>query len=284
MILKRLRVWYIPLYVLIGCVIWWTTYRSGVHSTIAGVILGLLTPAAPLQNEDDTRTVARWLRDKPEVFPIDVRYAGFRIRESVSVVERLETSLHPITSYAIIPIFALANAGVRLNGDIISTALGSRVTWGVMLGLVVGKTVGVTVFSLIAARLKIAKMPPSMTLRHLVGLAMIAGIGFTVSLFVNDLAFGDQGHAVAADEHALVIEAGEEGHALVVDAGEDASSERSVTLAFSDGDEAADAEDDAKIGILFASVIASIGGLLILSGASGADDPDEDEEGNLEAS
>ena len=148
-VLGRLRVWWIPIYVVLGSIVWWTTFRSGIHATIAGVALGLLTPARPLQNEDETRAIARWLRDKPEVFPVDVRYASFHIRESMSVAERLETVLHPITSYAIIPIFALANAGVRMDGGIIADALQARVTWGIIIGLVVGKTVGITVFSLI---------------------------------------------------------------------------------------------------------------------------------------
>jgi len=274
-VLRRLRVWWIPVYVLLGCIVWWTTFRSGVHATIAGVALGLLTPAKPLQNQDETRTIARWLRDKPEVFPVDVRYASFHIRESISVAERLETVLHPITSFAVIPIFALANAGVRMNGDIISAALQSRVTWGIMLGLVVGKTVGVTVFSLAATKLGLAKRPKSLTLRNLVGLAMIAGIGFTVSLFVSNLAF-------SADDHH-----GEE-VAVVLDASPISAADAPTGLAFteanddhgdddhSDDDhtdaETSGVEDNAKIGILFASVFASIGGLLILSGGGFEDD------------
>jgi len=261
-VLGRLRVWWIPLYVLIGAFVWWTTFRSGIHATIAGVALGLLTPARPLQNEDETRAIARWLRDKPEVFPVDVRYASFHIRESVSVAQRLQTVMHPITSYAIIPVFALANAGVRMNGDIISAAFQSRVTWGIIIGLVVGKTVGITVFSLIATKLGIAKRPDSLTLRNLVGLAMIAGIGFTVSLFVNNLAFGEDDHH--HDEVALVAEAAP-GELAFTEADESHRDDDHSESASGD-DGAGAVEDNAKIGILFASVFASIGGLLILSG------------------
>ncbi len=279
LMLRQLRVWYIPLYILLGAIFWWTTFRSGVHATIAGVILGLLTPAKPLQSEDDTRTIARWLRDKPEVFPVDVRYAGFRIRESVSVAERLESSIHPITSFAIIPLFALANAGVRINGDILSAAFQSPVMWGIVVGLVVGKTLGITLLSWGAARLGIATMPKAMTMRHLVGLAMIAGIGFTVSLFVSNLAFaGDDHHS---DETAFVVE--DQHGAATHDAGETEagtvvlSGEEPVVLAFAeDSGASSPIEDNAKIGILLASILASIGGLLILSGA-GVDDDDEDD-------
>jgi NhaA family Na+:H+ antiporter len=270
-VLGRLRVWWIPIYVVLGCIVWWTTFRSGVHATIAGVALGLLTPARPLQNEGETRTIARWLRDKPEVFPVDVRYASFHIRESISVAERLETVLHPITSYAIIPIFALANAGVRMNGNIISAALQSRVMWGIIVGLVVGKTIGITVFSLIATKLGIAKRPASLTLRTLVGLAMIAGVGFTVSLFVSNLAFGEVEHY---DEVALVVQA--PGDLAFTEADElptDGSHNDSDYSESASGDvEGGSTEDNAKIGILFASIIASIGGLLILSGSRKPED------------
>ena len=281
LMMRQLRVWYIPLYIFLGAIFWWTTFRSGVHATIAGVILGLITPAKPLQSEDDTRTIARWLRDKPEVFPVDVRYAGFRIRESVSVAERLESSIHPLSSFAIIPIFALANAGVRINGDILSAAFESPVMWGIILGLVVGKTVGITALSWLAARLGIATMPREMTMRHLVGLAMIAGIGFTVSLFVSNLAFAgaDDHHS---DETAYVIEAETHGSDTVGDSvgdrvGAGAVSDEPVVLAFAeDTGPSSPIEDNAKIGILLASIMASIGGLLILSGA-GADDDEEDD-------
>lgn len=270
-VLGRLRVWWIPIYVVLGCIVWWTTFRSGVHATIAGVALGLLTPARPLQNEGETRTIARWLRDKPEVFPVDVRYASFHIRESISVAERLETVLHPISSYAIIPIFALANAGVRMNGNIISAALQSRVMWGIIAGLVVGKTIGITVFSLIATKLGIAKRPASLTLRTLVGLAMIAGVGFTVSLFVSNLAFGEVEHY---DEVALVVQA--PGDLAFTEADElptDGSHNDSDYSESASGDvEGGSTEDNAKIGILFASIIASIGGLLILSGSRKPED------------
>ncbi len=265
--IRRLRVWWIPIYVLLGAIVWWTTFRSGIHATIAGVALGLLTPAHPLQNQDETRTIARWLRDKPDVFPVDVRYASFHIRESVSVAERLETLLHPITSYMIIPLFALANAGVRMDGGIIADALQARVTWGIIIGLVVGKTVGVTVFSLIATKLGIAKRPASLTLRNLVGLAMIAGIGFTVSLFVNNLAFGEAEHR---DEVALVAEA--PGELAFTEADESDVEDNDHSESASGPVEGGTVEDNAKIGILFASIVASIGGLLILSGGGFPED------------
>jgi Na+:H+ antiporter, NhaA family len=217
--LRRAQVWYIPVYVAIGAFLWWATLESGVHATIAGVTLGLLTPARPLQSEKQTREFATWLRDKPEVFPADVQFASFHMRESMSVAERLEGAIHPISSFIIIPIFALANAGVELSADGMRDAASSKITIGIVLGLVVGKTVGVSVFSLIAAKTGIATLPRGMGIRQLLGLSMLAGIGFTVSLFVTGLAGFDTQVEI----------------------------------------------DDAKIGILVASVIAATAGMITLS-------------------
>ena len=187
-VLTRLKIWYMPLYILLGLVLWYAMFRSGVHATIAGVIMGLLTPAGALLAPG-------------EVGPIDVvsldaeglRSAKFRMNESVSVAARLERNLHPITGFVIIPLFALANAGIELSGDSLRDALGSGVTIGVVFGLVVGKVVGVSLFTIGAVRLGISALPSGATVRHIVGVSAIAGIGFTVSLFVTGLAFDDLG-------------------------------------------------------------------------------------------
>ena len=191
--------------------------------------------------------------------------------------------MHPITSFLVIPVFALAHAGVRIDGDILSAAFESPVTWGIVVGLVVGKTVGITLLTLIATKVGIAKMPREMTLRHLIGLAMIAGIGFTVSIFVSNLAFGDAEHH--GDEvAALFVEADD--HDDDADSHDDDGTAHGNEAAADDG-HAGDGpvgsspiEDNAKIGILLASVLASLGGLLILSGAGERDavrsrDPDD---------
>ncbi len=191
-VLTRVRVWSGPLYLLLGIIVWWATFRSGVHATIAGVALGLLTPAKPLQSESDARAVARWLQNKKTIFPMDVRRAGFSIAESRSVAERLEVTLHPYVSYLIVPVFALANAGVVLSGNALSMAVSSSVTIGVALGLLVGKTVGVAGFTWLVTKLRIASLPPDVTRTHVLGVSLVAGIGFTVSLFVTALAFGGE--------------------------------------------------------------------------------------------
>jgi NhaA family Na+:H+ antiporter len=141
--------------------VWWCTHESGVHATIAGVALGLLTPARPLPGE------------------------------AVSPAERLTRSLHPLTSFVVIPLFALANAGVAVDLGALSGD-SSRLAVAVVVGLVVGKLVGIVAFTRLALRFRIGRLPEGMGQVHLVALAGVAGIGFTVSLFVAELAYPDE--------------------------------------------------------------------------------------------
>ncbi len=146
-------------YVLPAIALWIATEESGVHATIAGVALGLLTPAAP----------------GPAEGPL----------------ERLEPRLHPWSSFLVVPLFALANAGVVLTGGALGDASASSVAWGIVLGLVVGKTVGIAGFTALGLRLGWGRLPAGVRALDVVAVAAVAGIGFTVSLFVADLAFVD---------------------------------------------------------------------------------------------
>jgi Na+:H+ antiporter, NhaA family len=189
--MRERQLWWIPLYVVVGVALWFATLQSGVHATIAGVALGLLTPARPADPEGagDAVAEASALMREPE--PAGIRRLTMQAQEAVSMAERLEHILHPWTSYAVIPIFALANAGVSLSRDSLAAAFSSPVTLGIVAGLVGGKLLGVTGFSWVAARIGIASLPRDVTRRHVVGVGAIAGIGFTVSLFIAGLAFDD---------------------------------------------------------------------------------------------
>lgn len=189
--MRSRRIWWTPLYVLAGTAIWFATFESGVHATIAGVALGLLTPARPVDPEGarDAVNEASAMMQDPE--PSDVRRVTIQAQEVVSVAERLEHLLHPWTSYAVIPIFALANAGVELNTKLLETAATSPVTLGIVAGLVGGKILGISGFSWAATRTGVGSMPQSMSWSHVFGAAATAGIGFTVSLFITGLAFDD---------------------------------------------------------------------------------------------
>jgi Na+:H+ antiporter, NhaA family len=173
--------------VALGVGLWLALEESGVHATIAGVVLGLLAPTRP--------HVQRELVDVEVLTDISsvqaARETASLARESVSVVEWLEHVLHPWTSFVIVPLFALANAGITLSADAISDAATSRVAIGVLLGLVVGKLVGISLFTWLAVRLRLGVVPEGATGRGIAGIAAVAGIGFTVSIFVTDLAFAD---------------------------------------------------------------------------------------------
>jgi len=156
-ILQRLGVRHAVGYIVPAIVLWVCVLESGIHATIAGVLLGLLTPARPVNGR--------------------------------VIIEPIEARLHPWSSFLIVPLFALANAGVYLGGDSIEAALRSPIAWGVIIGLVVGKPLGIVAASALGLRLRIGRLPDGVRLGHLLAAGAAAGIGFTVSLFVADLAY-----------------------------------------------------------------------------------------------
>ena len=190
-LLRQARVRFLPIYVALGAGIWLATFESGIHATIAGVALGLLTPARPFLPDVDADRIADQLSTDRNVTAAEVRDISFRIRESIPMTERLQTLLHPWTSYLIVPVFALANAGVAVSAETLADAATSPITLGVVAGLVVGKVIGVAGAIALAARLGIGRLPDSVTARHVLGMAGLAGIGFTVSIFITGLAFAD---------------------------------------------------------------------------------------------
>ena len=121
----------------------------------------------------------------------EARRASFDMRERVSVADRLSDLLHPWSSFLIVPVFALANAGIKLSGDAFIEGVRSPVTLGIAAGLVLGKLVGVSSFAWLAVRSGLCSLPRGATWAHLVGIGALAGIGFTVSLFITNLAFTD---------------------------------------------------------------------------------------------
>jgi NhaA family Na+:H+ antiporter len=189
--LQRARVWWTPIYLLLGVGVWAATLASGVHATLAGVALGLLAPARPLLRRGELDRVGRRLtqREPDELSESDLQAARFAIRESTSVAATVEHLLHPWTAFLVVPLFALANAGVAISAEGLGDAATSRVTIGIVLGLVVGKVLGITGAIALATRFGVAVLPDGVERRHIAGMAAIAGIGFTVSLFVSGLAF-----------------------------------------------------------------------------------------------
>jgi NhaA family Na+:H+ antiporter len=189
LVLGRLRVWRGPAYFVVGAALWVAMVESGVHPTLGGVVVGLLISAYPPRREEVERagSLARAFSQSP--LPELARSAKLSVERAVSPNERLQELLHPWTSFVVVPLFALANAGVVVSGDLIERAVSSPVTHGVVAGLVLGKCVGIGVASTVAVRLGLGRFPGRMRTGELWGGAALGGIGFTISLFVVDLAF-----------------------------------------------------------------------------------------------
>lgn len=186
--LARNTVQWVGVYLVLGVICWVGLHEAHVHPTLAGVAFGMMAPVTPFRNSH--MVDADELAQAPTVR--NARKVSAQARSTVSVVEWLEQKLHPYSAFVVVPIFALANAGIRIPADEFGDAMSSSVTWGVILGLVVGKTVGITAFTMAAVALKVGQLPEGVTARYIMGAGALGGIGFTVSLFVTELAFGEE--------------------------------------------------------------------------------------------
>ncbi len=190
--LRFARFWRTPIYVLIGVVMWWATLTSGVHPSVVGVAMGLLVNAYAPRAWDIARVqvVGRsFLVDPSAQRALATQQA---VTEAVSPNERLQLRIQPWSSYVIVPLFVLANAGVVLSAETLAAAATSPITIGIVVGLTVGKLIGVTAGTWVALRTGLGRVPDTLRWGQLVGGAGLAGIGFTVALFVTDLALDDE--------------------------------------------------------------------------------------------
>ncbi|CAB4546093.1 unannotated protein [freshwater metagenome] len=168
-LLKRVGLRNTYIYVVLGIALWYAFYRTGIHPTLAGVVLGLLTPNIP--KDVDT------LHDVED--------------GSISVIEWLEVKLHPWSIYFVVPIFAFANTGVTLTSEALGNASTSVIAWGIFAGLVIGKPIGILTAMLSAKKLNIGDYPSGARNPDLLATGSAAGIGFTVAIFIASLAFTD---------------------------------------------------------------------------------------------
>jgi NhaA family Na+:H+ antiporter len=183
----------IVLFSIVGGMIWIAIDMSGIHPTITGVILGLLTPTNKWVSKEhlsiimdtvvSSSIMEQWNGDKVEGETL--RTAAAAARETLSPVERLEMLLHPWVGFVVLPLFALSNAGVSLT----AANLTSPITLAIFLGFVFGKPIGIALFSWIAVRLKIAILPENLNWGMIIGGGMLSGIGFTMALFIAELAY-----------------------------------------------------------------------------------------------
>lgn len=187
-VLKKTRVTSLIVYSLFAFTLWFSLYKTGVHPTLAGVILGLMTPnvvqkGTTIEDDEDG---------------------------SVSVIEWLELKFHPLSTFIVVPIFAFANTGVVITSESIRAASQSLIAWGIFFGLVIGKPLGVLFAAVMAKRLKVAELSDGMNRSSLLATGSAAGIGFTVAIFIANLAFKDsvqQDIAVLAVIVASVVSA-----------------------------------------------------------------------------
>jgi Na+:H+ antiporter, NhaA family len=234
-------------YTLVGVLVWLAFLKSGVHATVAGVLVAMTIPARTRIDTAEFLNRGRRILDYFDaageegrgVLTNKAQQAAIQEMENAceaaqSPLQRIEHALHHWVAFCIIPLFALANAGVHLGGNL-GAAFGERVTLGIILGLVVGKPIGITFFAWLAVRLRLADLPGATTWRAIRGVSLLGGIGFTMSLFIAGLAFPG----------------------------------------------APRLNEDAKIGIFAASLVAGIAGYVVLRGYKPrrVTDVDEDEEG-----
>ena len=180
-----------PAYTVLAVALWLALSAGGVHPTLAGVAVALLIPVftPERQRVEEAAEVIRAFRQSPN--SEYARAATRSLRESISINERLQTGFAPYVSFGVLPLFALANAGVRLDLATITGALRSPLTWGVIAGLVVGKFVGITAATALVRAVGVGQLAPGLTLRRVAGGAALSGIGFTISLFIVDIAITD---------------------------------------------------------------------------------------------
>ncbi len=189
-LLGRSRQWSAAPYVLIVIVLWFATVESGVHASLAGMVAGLLIPAYPTRRQQvvEARQLFRDFWQSPSA--ASARAVDRGLAQGISVNERMHEVLRMPTALVIVPIFALANAGVDLRGGVLVDSFQSSVTWGVIVGLVLGKLLGIGLATFVAVKLGAGRLPEGVGMGSVFGGAALSGIGFTVSLLVIGLAFG----------------------------------------------------------------------------------------------
>src|SRR6478609_6867355 len=191
LVLRWLGVWQLAPYVVAGVALWGAVYASGVHATLAGVLVGLLVPSRPAR-PDDVAVVPRYAKRLAQETTAEREHlTELAARASVAPSERLQRVLHPWSAYLVVPVFGLANAGVRLDAESLRAAAGSPLTIGVAVALVAGNAIGIFCASTLALRMGLGDLPGRVRYSHLLGGSILAGIGFTISLFIAELAFDD---------------------------------------------------------------------------------------------
>jgi NhaA family Na+:H+ antiporter len=210
--LRRIGISRTIVYVVLGIAFWVAILQSGVHATIAGVILGFMVPTTPRLSLEQFQEIGvdmiqrfRGARSKGDMAMAHRLLGSFEqlINATEADSERLTRKLNDWVSFLVLPLFALSNAGVTFSGGALQELLASRIAWGVLLGLVIGKPIGIVGLSRLAVRFGLARLPTGVTWLQMAAVGTLAGIGFTVSIFISSLAFGDPIHLMEAKTAVL---------------------------------------------------------------------------------
>jgi NhaA family Na+:H+ antiporter len=200
-VMNRVGIHMILPYFIVGLILWFFMFESGVHATIAGVIAALAIPSKPKISAVGFRKEAKRLLDEYDTYPIDPK-SGMNERQKAILLKlesninaigtpaaRLERDLHLPVALIVIPLFALANAGIAIDFNSIGSTITQPVSTGIMAGLILGKVLGIFGVAWLAIKMKIATLPEGSSMSQIFGVAFLGGIGFTMSIFVGDLAF-----------------------------------------------------------------------------------------------
>lgn len=205
-------------YFVVGLLLWGTFLESGVHPTLSGVLTAFAIPARPryhpVRFADRLENLLQRYRSK--ISPGESILRNQELRSTLQTMEnsvtgvmsplqRLEHKLHTPVAFLIVPLFAFLNAGIQVDADSLIGAIGNPVTQGVMLGLLLGKPIGITFAIWAALKIGLVQMPRDTTIQHVFGVALLAGIGFTMSIFISELAFGGSLELVAAAKSGIVL-------------------------------------------------------------------------------
>jgi NhaA family Na+:H+ antiporter len=204
-------------YFIVGVVMWYFMLQSGIHATIAGVIAALAIPTkpklAPVSFSKDIRNLLdTYDKEVPNVpyLPTEKQKAILKaiekkIEDVSSPAATLEDKLHLPVALIVIPLFALANAGIKIDFSNFATSITHPVSLGVMAGLIIGKPLGIFGFSYLAVKFKVANLPKGATFKKLLGVGFLAGIGFTMSIFIADLAFKGNFELISYAKNGIIL-------------------------------------------------------------------------------
>jgi len=218
LILNYLKIFRVSVYLFLGFFLWLAVLKSGIHATVAGVMLAIAIPGRSKNSVeecvDSNQSVLDKLKDNTKIDPEDPKKgkklvnAIFTIEDNcthaVSPLLRLEHSMHSWVAFFVIPLFAFANAGIVMNSSLLGD-IGNPIALGVLFGMVLGKPVGIAFFAWVATKFKIASLPEGVSWKHIIGVGFLGGIGFTMAIFIDNLAFATDQYNIEIAKLAILL-------------------------------------------------------------------------------